>query len=87
LAGKPICIKFYHLFLTRHDSVQPVGSLQTSDVSIAGYTWDVWKGPNSNWETISFVNQDGNINNFNVDLNEFFSEIFSAAYIVNRSDA
>lgn len=80
-------MKLPHRFLTHHDSVEPVGSLQTSGVSVAGYTWNVWEGPNSNWETISFVSQDGDINNFNVDLNEFFSEIFSAEYTANRSDA
>ena len=53
-------------------SIQPVGSLSTSDVSIAGYTWNIWEGPNSNWETISFVSQDGNINDFSVDLQDFF---------------
>ncbi|KAG9312193.1 glycoside hydrolase family 12 protein [Chiua virens] len=63
------------IWLSGLGGIQPVGSLQTSDVSIAGYTWDVWEGPNSSWETISFVSQDGNINDFNVDLNEFFTWI------------
>ncbi|KAG8220417.1 putative glycoside hydrolase 12 [Butyriboletus roseoflavus] len=60
------------IWLSGLGGVQPVGSLQTSGVSLAGYTWDVWEGPNSNWETISFVSQDGDINNFSADLNTFF---------------
>ncbi|KAG6382029.1 glycoside hydrolase family 12 protein [Boletus reticuloceps] len=61
------------IWLSGLGGIQPVGSLQTSDVSIAGYTWNAWKGPNGNWETISFVSQDGNINDFSADLNEFFT--------------
>ncbi|EIW83245.1 glycoside hydrolase family 12 protein [Coniophora puteana RWD-64-598 SS2] len=60
------------IWLSGLGGIQPVGSLQTSGVSVAGYTWNIWTGPNSNWEVISFVSQDGNINDFNVDLNDFF---------------
>ncbi|KAH7919406.1 glycoside hydrolase family 12 protein [Leucogyrophana mollusca] len=65
------------IWLSGLGGIQPVGSLATSDVSLAGYTWDIWTGPNSNWETISFVSQDGNINDFNVDLNDFFQYLIS----------
>ncbi|EIW80354.1 glycoside hydrolase family 12 protein [Coniophora puteana RWD-64-598 SS2] len=60
------------IWLSGLGGIQPVGSLATSDVTVAGYTWNIWTGPNSNWETISFVSQDGNINDFSEDLNEFF---------------
>ncbi len=53
--------------------IQPVGSQTTTGVSIAGYTWNLWKGPNSNWEVLSFVSANGDITNFNADLNDFFS--------------
>ena len=56
-------------------SIQPVGSKILSGVSVAGHTWDLWKGPNSNWQVLSFVSQDGDITNFNADLKEFFDYI------------
>jgi xyloglucan-specific endo-beta-1,4-glucanase len=34
----------------------------------------IFKGPNANWEVLSFVSAAGNLNSFNVDLNAFFSE-------------
>ncbi|KZT12278.1 glycoside hydrolase family 12 protein [Laetiporus sulphureus 93-53] len=52
--------------------IQPVGSVATSGISLAGYTWDLWSGPNSGWTTLSFVSADGNINSFSADLLEFF---------------
>ena len=53
-------------------SIQPVGSKILSGLSVAGHTWDLWKGPNSNWQVLSFVAADGEIHDFNVDLKEFF---------------
>ncbi|KAH7920699.1 glycoside hydrolase family 12 protein [Leucogyrophana mollusca] len=65
------------IWLSGLGGIQPVGSLTTADVYLAGYTWDVWTGPNSNWETITFVSQDGNINDFTADLNSFFQYLIS----------
>ena len=62
-------------------SIQPVGSQIDSGVSVAGYSWNLWSGPNSNWQTISFVSADGNINDFSADLNEFFRT--SPHYIID----
>ena len=54
-------------------SIQPVGSKILSGVSVAGHTWDLWKGPNSNWQVLSFVSSTGDITNFNADLKHFFN--------------
>ena len=54
-------------------SIQPVGSQILSGLNIAGHTWNLWKGPNSNWEVLSFVSASGDLTNFDVDLNDFFS--------------
>ena len=54
-------------------SIQPVGSKILSGVSVAGHTWDLWKGPNSNWQVLSFVSSTGDITNFNADLKDFFN--------------
>ncbi|KAF7966052.1 hypothetical protein HWV62_40266 [Athelia sp. TMB] len=52
-------------------SIQPVGSQITTGTSIAGTTWNLWSGPNSNWHVYSFV-ATSQINDFNVDLKAFF---------------
>ena len=49
-----------------------MGSQILSGLSIAGHTWNLWKGPNSNWEVLSFVSADGDITDFNADLKDFF---------------
>jgi hypothetical protein len=52
--------------------IQPVGSQAQTGISIAGHTWTLWSGPNSNWHVYSFVSASGNINSFSADLNLFF---------------
>lgn len=66
------------IWLSGKGGIQPVGSQITSGTSIAGHTWNIWKGPNTNWEVISFVSSTGDITNFNVDLNAFFT------YLINN---
>ncbi|KAJ7503036.1 endocellulase [Mycena galericulata] len=61
------------IWLSGLGGIQPVGSQITTATPIAGYTWNLWKGPNSNWEVFSFVSSTGNINSFDVDLNAFFT--------------
>ena len=48
-----------------------MGSQITTATPIAGYTWNLWKGPNANWEVLSFV-ASSQINSFDVDLKAFF---------------
>jgi xyloglucan-specific endo-beta-1,4-glucanase len=60
------------IWLSGLGGIQPVGSQITSGTSVGGHTWNIWKGPNSNWEVISFVSSTGDITNFNADLNAFF---------------
>lgn len=52
-----------------------MGSQITNATEIAGHTWNLWKGPNANWEVLSFVSATGDLTDFNVDLNDFFSKI------------
>lgn len=54
-------------------SIQPVGQPATSGISLASHNWTLWKGPNANWEVLSFVSEDGDITDFTADLNDFFS--------------
>ncbi|KAF8648529.1 hypothetical protein AX16_006233 [Volvariella volvacea WC 439] len=66
------------IWLSGLGGIQPVGSRIVSGINLAGYTWDLWRGPNSNWQVLSFVSTSGEIRNFNVDLNDFFK------YIINN---
>ncbi|KAH8110276.1 endocellulase [Phellopilus nigrolimitatus] len=52
---------------------QPVGSQTTTGIDLAGHTWNLWEGPNANWEVLSFVSADGDITDFDADLNDFFA--------------
>ena len=54
------------------NSIQPVGSQILSGLQIGGHNWNLWKGPNANWEVLSFVSADGDITNFSADLKDFF---------------
>ncbi|KAI0747557.1 endocellulase [Fomes fomentarius] len=60
------------IWLAGKGGIQPVGSQVQTGISLAGHHWNLWKGPNANWEVLSFVSQDGDINDFSVDLNAFF---------------
>ena len=59
----------------RSRRIQPVGSQVESGICLAGHTWTLWKGPNANWEVLSFVSEDGDITEFDADLKEFFDYI------------
>ncbi|KAJ7188769.1 endocellulase [Mycena filopes] len=61
------------IWLSGLGGIQPVGSQITSGTVVAGHTWNLWKGPNANWQVLSFVSAAGNINAFDVDLNDFFT--------------
>ncbi len=49
------------------------------NLQIAGHTWNLKHGPNSNWDVFSFITAEGDITNFNADLNDFFREPSSLA--------
>ncbi|KAF9268439.1 endocellulase [Marasmius fiardii PR-910] len=67
------------IWLSSLGGIEPIGdSPVTTNVSLAGYTWDIWRGPNQNWEVLSFVVKDvADVTNFNVDLNEFFEYLIA----------
>ncbi|KAF8891848.1 endocellulase [Infundibulicybe gibba] len=65
------------IWLSGLGGIQPVGSQIVSGISIAGHTWNLWRGPNSNWQVLSFVSASGNIPNFSADLNEFFKYLIA----------
>jgi hypothetical protein len=42
-----------------------------SNFSIAGHSWNLWKGSHKTWQVISFVSADGDLSTFDADLNMF----------------
>jgi len=60
------------IWLSGKGGIQPVGSLQTSGISLAGHTWNLWSGTTETWTTMSFVSADGDITSFSTDLTPFF---------------
>ncbi|KAF5384308.1 hypothetical protein D9615_003098 [Tricholomella constricta] len=60
------------IWLSGLGGIQPVGSQIASGISLAGHTWNLWRGPNGNWQVLSFVNAQGEIPSFSADLNVFF---------------
>lgn len=65
------------IWLSGKGGIQPVGSQITNATEIAGHTWNLWKGPNANWEVLSFVSATGDLTDFNVDLNDFFKYLIA----------
>ncbi|KAJ3930367.1 MAG: endocellulase [Lentinula lateritia] len=61
------------IWLSGQGGIQPVGSVTKSNITVAGFQWDLWSGPNANWEVFSFKTASGDITDFNVDLQEFFT--------------
>ncbi|KIY65324.1 glycoside hydrolase family 12 protein [Cylindrobasidium torrendii FP15055 ss-10] len=69
----------FMIWLAKLGDIQPIGSTVASNVEVGGLTWEVWRGPNTNWEVISFFTTDL-IQDFEVDLKEFFD------YLVAEQD-
>ncbi|EIW87083.1 glycoside hydrolase family 12 protein [Coniophora puteana RWD-64-598 SS2] len=65
------------IWLSGQGGIQPIGS-KTASANIGGHQWDVWTGPNSNWQVISFLTTEGDITNFSADLNDFFKYIIAS---------
>jgi len=73
------------IWLSGEGGIHPIGSEVESGVSVGGYTWNLWSGHNSNWQTISFVSANGNINNFQSDLNDFFQWVINNERVPSSS--
>lgn len=73
------------IWVSTEGGAGPLGSQVASDISVGGYTWNLYEGPNTYWETISFVTAEGNLNNFSSDLKDFFDYLV-ANYGVSDSD-
>ncbi|KAI0261256.1 endocellulase [Gloeopeniophorella convolvens] len=65
------------IWLSGLGGIQPVGSQILTGISVGGHTWNLWKGPNANWQVLSFVPATGDITNFNADLKDFLNYLVS----------
>ena len=62
-------------------SVGGIGSVVAQNIQVGGHTWNLKHGPNSNWDVFSFITAEGDITNFNSDLNAFFRELHLLKHI------
>ena len=42
------------------------------NLQLAGHSWNLHHGPNGNWDVFSFITAEGDITDFDADLNDFF---------------
>jgi cellulose 1,4-beta-cellobiosidase len=68
------------IWLNHQGSIQPVGSVVASNVSLAGTTWNVWEG-NSGWNVISYVRTSGTTSVSNLDFLALTRDAVSRGYI------
>ncbi|KAJ8457285.1 hypothetical protein ONZ51_g11628 [Trametes cubensis] len=60
------------IWLSNRGGVGGIGNVVAPNIQIGGHTWNLKYGPNSNWNVFSFITAEGDITNFNADLNDFF---------------
>ncbi|RPD56690.1 concanavalin A-like lectin/glucanase [Lentinus tigrinus ALCF2SS1-7] len=60
------------IWLSDRGGVGGIGDTIVQSLQLAGHNWSLKHGPNSNWDVFSFITAEGDITNFNADLNDFF---------------
>ncbi|KAL7279592.1 hypothetical protein ACG7TL_005997 [Trametes sanguinea] len=66
------------IWLSDRGGVGGIGNVVAQNLKLGGHTWTLKHGPNSNWDVFSFITAEGDITNFNADLNDFFQ------YLINQ---
>ncbi|KAI0642890.1 concanavalin A-like lectin/glucanase domain-containing protein [Trametes meyenii] len=66
------------IWLSQRGGVGGIGNVVAQNLQIGGHTWTLKHGPNSNWDVFSFITAEGDITNFNADLNDFFQYLINA---------
>ncbi|TCD66855.1 hypothetical protein EIP91_000809 [Steccherinum ochraceum] len=61
------------IWLSGKGGIQPVGSQILTGIEVAGHSWNLWKGPNANWQVLSFVSANGDLTDFDIDLKDIFN--------------
>lgn len=60
------------MLTVREPRVSGIGGVVESNLQLGGHVWNLHHGPNGNWDVFSFITAEGDITDFNVDLNDFF---------------
>ncbi|KAI0671216.1 concanavalin A-like lectin/glucanase domain-containing protein [Trametes maxima] len=66
------------IWLSQRGGVGGIGNVVAQNLQIGGHTWTLKHGPNTNWDVFSFITAEGDITNFNADLNDFFQYLINA---------
>ncbi|KAI0800182.1 concanavalin A-like lectin/glucanase domain-containing protein [Fomes fomentarius] len=61
-----------------YEIVSGIGGVVAPNLQLGGHTWNLRHGPNGNWDVFSFITAEGDITDFDADLNDFFQ------YLVNQ---
>ncbi|CCM01661.1 uncharacterized protein FIBRA_03723 [Fibroporia radiculosa] len=71
------------IWLSGLGGIQPVGSSIVTGISLEGYDWDLWYGPNSGWDTYSFIpaTSGDSITDFSASLVPFFTYLSDNGYV------
>ena len=78
-AGQPNCTEIM-VWLNHNGSVQPFGSEVATNVSIGGRTYDVWYGPQSTWDTVSYEMTSPATSVSNLDIGALAQDSVSRGY-------
>ncbi|KAI0775593.1 concanavalin A-like lectin/glucanase domain-containing protein [Trametes elegans] len=66
------------IWLSNRGSVGGIGNVVADNLELGGHKWTLKHGPNANWDVFSFITAEGDITDFDADLNDFFQ------YLVNK---
>ncbi|KAI0738873.1 concanavalin A-like lectin/glucanase domain-containing protein [Daedaleopsis nitida] len=65
------------VWLSSRGGIGGIGGVVAQNLQIAGHSWNLHHGPNSNWDVFSFITAEGDITDFDADLNDFFQYLVS----------
>jgi cellulose 1,4-beta-cellobiosidase len=68
------------VWLNHNGSVQPFGSEVATNVSIGGHTYDVWYGPQSTWDTVTYEMTSSATSVSNLDIGTLAQDSVSRGY-------
>ncbi|PCH40472.1 glycoside hydrolase family 12 protein [Wolfiporia cocos MD-104 SS10] len=71
------------IWVSTEGGAGPLGSEIASDISVGGYSWNLYEGFNTYWQTVSFVTNQGNINDFSSDLKDYFNYLIDNYNMTN----
>ena len=68
------------VWLNHNGSVQPFGAEVATNVSIGGHTYDVWDGPQSTWDTVTYEMTSPATSVSNLDIGTLAQDSVSRGY-------